>query len=63
VGCSERKKEIRRRRHREKKLVQLHNRLGKATVSERGEIVRKIRAMTPGADTVISKWELKDADR
>jgi hypothetical protein len=41
----------------------LKKRLEKATVSERGEIVRKLRALTPGADTIISQWELTEMDR
>jgi len=63
VGCSERRKEIKRRRHRRKKLNDLKTRLKKATVSERTEIVRKVRELTPGADRIVSNWELTDADR
>jgi len=63
VGCSERRKEIKRRRHRRQKLSHLSKRLTKATVSERGEIVRKIRELTPGADRIIRQWELTEDDR
>jgi len=61
--ASERRTEINRRRHRRKKLDQLQKRLKNATVSEKQEIVRKLRALTPGAETVISNWELEEADR
>jgi hypothetical protein len=63
MGCSERRSELKRRRQRRKKLSLLGKRLGKATVSERAEIVRKIRELTPGADTVIARLQLGDADR
>ena len=63
VGGSERSKEIKRRRHRQKKLLQLEKRLVKATVSERGEIARKLRSLTPGADTIVQNWELTEDDR
>ena len=48
MGISNRHKEIKRRRHRSKKLAQLHKRLPKATASEKGEIAH---------------WELAEADR
>ena len=63
MPCSERRKEIDRRRHRRKKLTQLKRRLEKATVSEKGEIARKIRELTPGADQIVTDWELTEVDR
>ena len=63
MGCSERRKEIKRRRHRQKKMQQLEKRLAKATVSERGEIARKLRGLTPGADVIVENWELTKDDR
>ncbi len=63
MGCSERRKEIKRRRHRRKKLTHLNKQLVKATVSERGEIVRKVRGLTPGADVLVASWDLTEADR
>ena len=63
MSISERRKEIKRRRHRRKKMQLLHKKLEKATVSERGEITRKIRALTPGADQIVSAWELTEVDR
>lgn len=63
MSCSERRKEIKRRRHRRQKLSHFKKRLPKATVSERSEIVRKIRELTPGADRIIQQWELTEDDR
>ena len=58
MPCSERRKEIKRRRHRRKKLGQLSKRLTKATVSERSVISEKIRCLTPGGKTIIDNWDL-----
>lgn len=63
VGCSERQKEIRRRRKRRKKLSHLQGRLAKATQSEKQEIIRKLREMTPGSETLIAAWALAEVDR
>jgi len=63
VSSSERKKEIRRRRHRREKLGQLRKRLEKATKSEQGEIARKVRCLTPGADVIVEQWGLGEVDR
>jgi len=60
LGCSERQKEIKRRRHRQKKLDQLKKRLGKATVSEKAHIAGKIRELTPGAEGIIEGWSLEE---
>ena len=59
MSCSERKKELRRRRHRRKKITILARKLEKATVSERGVIAEKLRALTPGGDQIVSRWELE----
>jgi hypothetical protein len=63
VGISERGKEIKRRRHRRKKLSHLSKRLKKATVSEKLMIAAKIRNLTPGAEVLIDRWELGESDR
>ena len=60
MSISERAKEIKRRRHRRKKLSQLSRRLQKATVSERGTITEKIRRLTPGAHVIIERWDLSE---
>ena len=59
MSCSERKRELRRRRHRKKKVALLARKLKKATVSERGVIAEKLRALTPGGETIVSRWELE----
>lgn len=59
MSICERKKELRRRRHRRKKLRQLAKRLQKATVSEKAIIAAKIRKLTPGAETIIAAWGLE----
>jgi len=63
LSISERKKEIKRRRKRREQLVHLKKRLEKATVSERVEITRKLRELTPGAEVLITNWELSEVDR
>jgi hypothetical protein len=62
-GISERGKEIKRRRHRRKKLAHLRGRLKKATLSEKAMIAAKIRNLTSGAEVLIDAWELRDSDR
>jgi len=59
VPSNERRKELKRRRHRRKKVAQFARRLDKATVSERGAIAEKLRALTPGAQEIIDRWELE----
>jgi hypothetical protein len=63
VGSSERQRELRRRRKRREQLTQFKRRLGKATASEKAEIARKLREMTPGAEELISSWALVEQDR
>ena len=60
MPCSERRKEIKRRRHRRKKMGQLSRRLKKATVSERSMISDKIRSLTPGGDVIVTSWGLEE---
>lgn len=62
-GISERKKEIKRRRHRRKKLVVFGRKLTKATASEKQVIAEKLRNMTPGAETIIQNLKLTASDR
>lgn len=59
-GISERAKEIKRRRHRRKKLLQLGKRLKKATTSEKVVIVHKLRNLTSGAEVIIERWQLTE---
>ncbi len=60
MGCSERQKEIKRRRHRHKKLEHYKQRLGKATVSEKQHIADKLRQLTPGAKHLIETLALEE---
>ena len=60
VAGSERQRELRRRRKRREKLTHLKARAAKATPSEKGEIARKLRGMTTGAEQLIADWQLQD---
>ena len=59
MPISERGKEIKRRRHRRKKLALLAERLKKATVSEKVLIAEKIRNLTPGGEVIIKDWDIE----
>ena len=63
MGLSERKSELKRRQKRREKITGLKKRLPKATKSEKVEIARRLRAMTPGAEVLISNWGLAEVDR
>jgi len=58
VSCSERRKELKRRRHRREKLNIYLRKLKKATVSERAVIAEKIRNLTPGGDVIVANLGL-----
>ncbi len=57
-GISDRKQEIKRRRHRKKKLAIFNRKLKKATVSEKQVITEKLRKMTPGCEVIIDNLGL-----
>jgi len=59
VPSSERRKEIRRRRHRRKKIALFARKLETATVSERAIIADKLRDLTPGGQVIVDNWELE----
>ena len=59
-GISDRKQEIKRRRHRKKKLAIFKRKLKKATVSEKQIIAEKVRKMTSGCEIVIANLGLED---
>lgn len=59
-GMSERAKEIRRRRHRKQKLTKLKAKAEKGSVADKVAIAEKIRKLTPGAETIIARWELEE---
>lgn len=60
MPCSERRKEIKRRRHRRKKMDQFKRKISKATVSEKQHIAGKLRSLTPGAEVVIGALSLEE---
>ena len=60
MGGSERGREIKRRRKRREKLKVFRAKAKKASVSEKGEIARKLRAMTPGAEGLIAELVLEE---
>ena len=53
------RKEIKRRRHRRKRVSQFAQKLDKATVSERIVMADKLRGMTPGGQAIVDAWELE----
>lgn len=60
MGISNRHKEIKRRRHRRKKLVVLGRRAQKANASEKTVIAHKLRGLTSGAEVIIERWNLEE---
>ena len=60
VGCSERRKELKRRRHRKRKMAHYKTHLEKASVSDKSVIADKIRKLTVGADEIIERLELEE---
>jgi len=62
-GISDRKQEIKRRRHRKKKIDLIKRRLKKATASEKAMFADKIRKMTVGAELIIANLGLEDKKR
>lgn len=63
MSASERRRELGRRRARKVKVNKLKGKLGKATTSEKSEIARKLRELTPGAEKLIADWQLEKVDR
>ena len=59
VPASERRRELKRRRQRKQKVAKLAKRAEKASVSEQQVIAHKLRGITPGAEELIERWELK----
>jgi hypothetical protein len=62
-GISNRMKEIKRRRHRKKKVAKFQTKLKKATASEKLTMADKLRKMTSGAETLIAKMGLAERKR
>jgi hypothetical protein len=55
----ERKKELKRRRHRRQKMTVFARKLKNATASEKAVIADKLRRLTPGSELIIDRWELE----
>jgi hypothetical protein len=62
-GISNRMKEVKRRRHRRQKLAKYQAKLKKATTSEKLAMAEKLRRMTPGCETLISRMGLTERKR
>jgi hypothetical protein len=62
-GISDRKQEIKRRRHRRKKLEVFKRRLKKATTSEKAVITDKLRKLTTGSEVMIENLGLAESKR
>ncbi len=60
MGCSERQKELKRRRHRREKLTRLKLKVESANQTEKTAIAEKIRRMTPGAEGIIDRLSLEE---
>jgi len=58
MAGTERQRELRKRRHRAKKLGKLHKKCEKANKTEKAAIVHKLRRLSPGADQLIQAWKL-----
>lgn len=59
MPSSERRREIKKRRHRREKINHFKRRLKKATASEKAHIAEKIRNLTPGAEEIIANLGLE----
>jgi hypothetical protein len=59
-GIIQRHRELKRRRHRKKKLHILKRRAAKATASEKAHIAAKIRKLSPGGEVIVSNWGLEE---
>ncbi len=55
---TERTRELRRRRHRRQKVAALGKKAVKASKSEKGVIIEKLRKLTPGAQEIIDRLGL-----
>jgi len=60
VGSLERRKELKRRRHRRMKVARLKQRLTKATASEKAAIAEKIRRLSPGGAVIVAQLGLEE---
>ncbi|MBT4691883.1 MAG: hypothetical protein HOB73_00885 [Planctomycetaceae bacterium] len=56
MGCSERAKEVKRRRHRKVKIGKLKRQYEAADASGKQSVIEKLTRLTPGADDILSNW-------
>ncbi len=60
MSCSERRKELKRRRHRKKTITKLKVRAEKGSVADKAAVAGKIRRITPGGEEIISRLALEE---
>ena len=58
MGCSERQKEIKRRRIRKQKVAWIKKKAEKASAGEKENLAAKLRNLTPGATELIARFKL-----
>jgi hypothetical protein len=58
-GISDRMQEIKRRRHRKKKLAILQRKLKGASAADKAAMAEKLRRLTPGANEIIARMGLE----
>ena len=58
MAGTERQRELRKRRHRTKKLELLHKKSETASKTEKATIIQKLRRLSPGAEQLIQAWKL-----
>ena len=59
MGCSERTKEIKRRRHRKVKVAKLKRQYDAADASGKQLVIEKLGRLTPGASEILNNWGVK----
>ena len=59
MGCSERSKEIKRRRHRKVKISKLERQYNAADAAGKQIVIEKLSRLTPGADDILANWGVK----
>lgn len=59
MGCSERSKEIKRRRHRKVKISKLERQHNAADAAGKQIVIEKLSRLTPGAEDILANWGVK----
>ena len=55
----ERRRELRRRRHRTKTYPKIVSKIAKASATDKEKLAAKLRKMTPGCEELIKAWGLE----